>query len=67
MIDLGAEDGIQLGQQMILYREVEKDAPLQILGNVVIVDIQNKTSTIKILSCRDAVRIGDLIMVRPNK
>jgi hypothetical protein len=38
----------------------------QIFGNVVIVDIQNKTSTIKILSCRDAVRIGDLIMARPN-
>ena len=67
LIDLGAEDGIQLGQQMIVYRKVEEDAPLQIFGNVVIVDIQNKTSTIKILSCRDAVRIGDLIMVRPNK
>jgi hypothetical protein len=66
LIDLGAEDGIQLGQQMILYRELEKDAPLQIFGNVVIVDIQNKTSTIKVLSCRDAVRIGDLIMARPN-
>jgi len=67
LIDLGAEDGIQLGQQMIVYREVEKDAPLHIFGNVVIVDIQKKTSTIKVLSCRDAVRIGDLIMVRPNK
>lgn len=67
LIDLGAEDGIQLGQQMIVYREVEKDAPLKIFGNVVIVDIQKKTATIKVLSCRDAVRIGDLIMARPNK
>jgi len=61
VIDLGAEQGIQVGQQLTLYRIVEEDAPLQIFGNSVVIDTQTKTSTIKVLSCRDALRIGDLI------
>ncbi len=65
LIDLGAEQGIQVGQQMILYRRTSKDLPVQILGNCIIIDVKSKTSTIKILSCRDVIRKGDLVMERP--
>jgi len=65
LIDLGAEDGIQVGQQLILYRKVRKNAPVQIFGNSVVIDVQSRTSTIKVLSSRDALRYYDLIVGHP--
>ena len=67
LIDLGAEQGIQVGQQLILYRRQQADFPVQILGNCVVIDVQSKTSTIKILSCRDVIQKGDQIMERPSQ
>lgn len=66
LIDIGTESGIQVGQQLIVYRKVKEEAPLQVFGNVVVIDVQDTTSTIKVLSCRDAIKNGDLVMVRPN-
>jgi len=67
IISIGQQSGITLGQQLILYRILEEDAPLQIFGNCVVIDVQQETSTIKVLSCRDAVRLGDRVMERPQK
>ena len=67
LIDLGAEQGIQVGQQMILYRRTGKDLPLQILGNCIVIDVKSNSSTIKVLSCRDIIQKGDLVMERPPK
>ncbi len=67
ILDLGEEDGVQVGQQLIIYREEEKDAPLYIFGNVVIIDVQQRTCTVKSLSARDAIRLGDLVMSRPTR
>jgi hypothetical protein len=66
LVSLGQQHGITLGQQLILYRRVEKEAPIQVFGNSVVIDVQQETSTIKVLSCRDAVRIGDHVMMRPE-
>jgi len=67
ILDLGEEDGVQVGQQLIIYREEEKDAPLYIFGNVVVVDVQQRTCTVKALSARDAIRMGDYVMSRPTR
>lgn len=67
LIDLGEDDGIQLGQQLVAFRIVEEGAPLQIFGNVVVIDVQKSTSTIKVLSCRDPIQIGDSVMEHPNQ
>jgi hypothetical protein len=67
ILNLGEEHGVQVGQQLIIYREEEKDAPLYIFGNVVVVDVQQRTCTIKALSARDAIRMGDLVMSRPTR
>ena len=65
LINVGSQDDIQIGQQLIVYRIIETGAPLQIFANVVVIDVQKTTSTVKILSNRDPIRIGDLLMVRP--
>jgi len=67
LIDMGGRDGINRGQQLILYRELHEGAPLQVFGNLVVVDVQEETSTVKVLSCRDSVRIGDYVMLRPSR
>jgi hypothetical protein len=67
IINAGAEQGVQVGQQLIVFREEQKDAPLYIFGNVVVIDTQSQTSTIKVLSCRDALRYGDEIQTRPSQ
>jgi hypothetical protein len=65
LVNLGSEDGIRVGEQLILYRKIRQDLPVQIFGNSVVIDAQTRTSTIKVLSCRDALRKDDLVMVRP--
>jgi hypothetical protein len=67
IINAGEEQGVQVGQQLIVFREEEKDAPLYIFGNIVVIDTQSKTSTVKVLSCRDALRHGDEIQTRPSQ
>lgn len=65
LVDLGQKDGIQAGDQLIAYRQIVEGGPLQIIGNVVVIDSQKMTSTIKILSCKDVLRIGDRVQTRP--
>jgi len=58
IIDIGEEIGIQVGQQMTIYKKIREDLPREGIGNVVVIDTQAKTATIKVLSCSDAIRIG---------
>jgi hypothetical protein len=67
LINLGAADGLHRGQQLVLYRELHVDAPLQVFGNLVVIDVQEETSTVKVLSCRDAINMDDLVMLRPTR
>jgi hypothetical protein len=67
IIDLGAEQDMQVGQQLILYNRQQPDFPIQILGNCIVIDVQSRTSTIKVLSCRDIVQNGDLVMERASQ
>ena len=67
LIDVGEEQGIQVGQQLILYRRIREDLPIQLLGNSVVIDVQSKTSTIKVLSCRDIIQKDYLVMERPSQ
>ncbi|MFP4082376.1 MAG: hypothetical protein ACLFVG_06420 [Candidatus Aminicenantes bacterium] len=64
LIDLGEEEGLRVGQQLIAYRKLIKGAPIQILGNLIVIDTQRKTSTVKILSCREALEYGDFVKTR---
>ena len=64
LLSLGEVDGIQLGQQLVVYRKLYKDTPLYVFGNMVVIDTQKRTCTVKILSCKDALMIGDTVQTR---
>lgn len=64
ILNLGEVNGIQLGQQLVVYRKLYERTPLFVFGNMVVIDTQKTTCTVKILSCKDALLIGDLIQTR---
>lgn len=73
IIDIGEDSGIQVGQQMTVFRAKREDLPIQIygtkrtdipiqgIGNVVVIDTGAKTATIKVLSCSDSIRKGQWV------
>lgn len=69
VIDLGAEDGLQVGQQMTLYKKIQNpqtlefrtDLPRVGVGSAVVIDTTKRTATVKVLSCWDAVTKGQMI------
>lgn len=62
IIDLGEEDGIHFGQQLVIYRKTSgKKGTIENIGNLIVIDTQMKTSTVKILSSKSPLRLGDLV------
>jgi hypothetical protein len=58
VIDVGLEQGVRVGQQMTIFKRVKNDLPREAIGSLIVIDVQPKTSTVKLLSCRDSVEIG---------
>ncbi|HEA64604.1 MAG TPA: hypothetical protein ENI02_00465 [Candidatus Aminicenantes bacterium] len=62
LVDLGEEDGIQFGQQLVVYKKSKKKGAIVIMkGNLIVINVQRKTSTVKVLSCNNPLEIGDLV------
>ena len=64
LLNMGEVDGIQLGQQLVVYRKLYEGTPLYVFGNMVVIDTQRTSCTVKILSCKDALLIGDRVQTR---
>jgi len=64
LINAGEEQGMRTGQQLTVFRQKKASLPREAIGNVVVVDVQKKTATVKILSCREAVEKGDIVQVK---
>jgi hypothetical protein len=64
IIDMGSDKGVHVGQQMTIFKRVKKGVPREAIGNLVVIDVQKRTSTIKLFSCRDAVEIGFQVQTR---
>lgn len=61
LIDLGEEDGLQFGQQLIIYRKLKKSDSIESIGSLIVIDTQRRTSTVKVLSAKHALKVGDLV------
>ena len=64
IIDMGSDKGVHVGQQMTIFKRVKKGVPREAIGNLVVIDVQERTSTVKLLSCRDAVEVGFEVQTR---
>ncbi len=64
LIDLGKDEGLEVGNQVTLSNVSNKKLPKIAIATAVVIDVQSKTSTIKILSDSDAVRVGCEVEVK---
>lgn len=64
VIDLGKNDGLQVGQQMIVFPKLKEGLPRRASANLIVISAQQKTATVKILSSNDAIRLGAQVQGR---
>lgn len=64
LINVGANQGLKVGQQMTIFRQKKPNWPREAIGNLVVIDTQQNTSTVRLLSCREAVEKGDIVQVK---
>jgi len=64
IINLGQEQGLKVGQQLTIFRQKKPNFPREAIGNLVVIDSQKNTATVKILSCREALEKGDIVQVK---
>jgi hypothetical protein len=72
-IDLGSKDGIAVGTRLILYRHhtsnyeqvgVSEELPRQVLGEMIVYNVRESTSTGRIIQSFNYVEVGDQVEVR---
>jgi hypothetical protein len=64
LIDLGEENGLQFGQQLYAYRLSTEAVALNVIASLIVIDTQRTTATVKVLSCRDPIIMGDRVRSR---
>jgi hypothetical protein len=64
IINIGSQQGLKVGQQMTIFRQKKPNFPREAIGNLVVIDTQKKTATVRLLSCREAVEKGDIVQVK---
>jgi hypothetical protein len=63
LIDLGRQHCVQIGDQLNVFHQARPDLPREAVASAIIVDVRGATSTIKILSARDSVNLGDEVQI----
>jgi hypothetical protein len=72
IIDIGEEAGLQVGQQLTIYKrirnpqtlKVREDLPQIGVGNSVVVGMGKRTATVKVLSCWDSIAKGQTVQAK---
>ncbi len=64
LIDLGRADGLALGRQLTVFVQGAKDLPFEPTANLVVIDVGRTSATVKVLTSKAPVRIGDLVQVK---
>ena len=64
LINLGAEQGLRPGLQLTVFRQRKANFPREAIANLVVTDTQKNTSTVRILSAREAIEKGDFVQVK---
>ena len=62
-INLGRQHCVQIGDRITVFHQARPDLPREAVASGILIDVRGATSTVKILSARDAVEIGDEIQL----
>ena len=66
LVDVGRDAGVEPGTQMTVFRETGEGKPRDAVGNVVVIDAGARSATIKVLSSRDFVQMGDIVQAKSS-
>ncbi len=64
LIDLGRRHCVQIGDQLTVFKRARPDLPREAIASLIIIDDRGASATVKILSGRDAVEIGDEVQLK---
>jgi hypothetical protein len=72
VIDIGDEAGVQVGQQLTIYKRIRNpktlkyrdDLPTIGVGSSVVISTGRRTATVKVLSCWDSISMGQMVQVK---
>jgi len=63
IINLGAEDGLAVGEQLTVFRKAGA-VPPQAVGNIIVIALGPRWATVKALGSKDSILLGDLVRTR---
>lgn len=72
VIDIGDEAGVQVGQQLTIYKRIRnpktlkyrEDLPTIGIGSSVVISTGRRTATMKVLSCWDSIGMGQMVQAK---
>jgi hypothetical protein len=64
LLDIGSQQGLRVGQQLTAFSKPQGERPARAAANLVVIDAAPVTATVKVLSARDSLRLGDLVQVK---
>jgi len=64
LINLGTENGLAVGQQLVAFQRVQGDVPRRPIASMVVIDAGPTTATVKVLSAKDIIRPGTEVQTR---
>jgi hypothetical protein len=63
LINMGRQQCVQIGDQLTVFHRAQPNLPREAIGSLIIIDVRGATSTVKVLSSRDAIEAGDEVQL----
>ena len=67
LVDLGHQQCVQIGDQLTAFRRAQPSLPREAFGSMIVIDVRGATSTVKILSCKHAIEVGDEVQLNETR
>lgn len=63
LIDLGRQHCVQVGDKLTVFFRARQGLPREAVASAIVIDVRGASSTVKVLSARDAVRVGSEVQM----
>jgi hypothetical protein len=67
LINMGRQQCVQIGDQLTAFHRAKPNLPREAVGSMIIIDVRGATSTVKVLTCRDAIVPGDEVQLNTSR
>jgi hypothetical protein len=67
LINMGRQQCVQIGDELTVFHRAKPNLPREAVGSMIIIDVRGATSTVKVLTCREAVGPGDEVQLNTSR